>query len=128
MNPARADFITDLAYGVTIFVAIGLILLVELLAVVGGWAFAPSAGAAPAVPIPPVDEVSNTMALGQVLYTKYVYLFQLAGLILLVAMVGAIVLTLRRRADVQRQDTRTQNLRPREQAVELKKVRSGSGV
>ncbi|SDF69912.1 NADH dehydrogenase subunit J [Limimonas halophila] len=107
---------------------IGLVLLAELLMVLGGWAFAPQAGAAAQVPIPPADEISNTAALGRVIYTKYIYLFQAAGLVLLVAMVGAIVLTLRRRPGVQRQRVYTQNMRPREQAVELKKVRSGSGV
>jgi len=107
---------------------IGLILLAELLMVLGGWAIAPSAQAGAQVPIPPAEEVSNTAALGRVIYTKYIYLFQAAGLVLLVAMVGAIVLTLRRRPGVQRQAVHTQNMRPREQAVELKKVRSGSGV
>lgn len=107
---------------------IGLILLAELLMVLGGWTLGPAAEAGAQVPIPPVEDVSNTAALGQVLYTKYIYLFQASGVVLLVAMVGAIVLTLRRRPGVQRQEVSTQNLRPREQAVELKKVRSGSGV
>jgi len=107
---------------------IGLILLAELLMVLGGWTLGPAGEAGAQVPIPPVEDVSNTAALGQVLYTKYIYLFQASGVVLLVAMVGAIVLTLRRRPGVQRQEVRTQNFRPREQAVELKKVRSGSGV
>ena len=80
------------------------------------------------MPIPPPDQVDNTEALGRVLYTKYVYLFQAAGLVLLVAMVGAIVLTLRQREGVRRQSISKQVGRRREEGVELKDVPSGSGV
>jgi NADH-quinone oxidoreductase subunit J len=107
---------------------IGLILLVELVMVLGGWAISPEAAQVAQVPMLPPDQVSNTAALGNVLYTKYVYLFQAAGVVLLVAMVGAIVLTLRERPGVKRQDITEQNYRTRDQAVELKKVKSGSGV
>jgi NADH-quinone oxidoreductase subunit J len=107
---------------------IGLILLAELVLVLGSWVIAPGAQAAAKAPIPPVDEVSNTAALGNVLYTDYIYLFQASGIVLLVAMVGAIVLTLRSREGVRRQSIRTQNLRSREQSVEIKKVQSGSSV
>ena len=67
--------------------------------VADGWTVAPTALAKPASPIPPSDLVSNSHALGQVLYTQYAYLFQAAGLVLLVAMIGAIVLSLRGHSD-----------------------------
>jgi NADH-quinone oxidoreductase subunit J len=107
---------------------IGLILLVELILVVGGWTLAPEAAAVAGAPAPAVAEMSNTHALGQVLYTRYVYLFQGAGLVLLVAMIGAIVLTLRERAGVRRQSIAVQIGRTRADAVELKKVEPGRGV
>jgi NADH-quinone oxidoreductase subunit J len=68
------------------------------------------------------------MALGLVLYTRYVYYFQVAGLILLVAMIGAIVLTLHHRPTVKRQDVRAQNARSKATAIEIKQVRSGQGI
>ena len=107
---------------------IGLILLVELILVVAAWSVAPEASAVARVPIPPPDQVDNTRALGQVLYTKYVYLFQASGLVLLIAMVGAIVLTLRQREGVRRQSVARQVARRREEGVELKDMPSGSGV
>jgi len=107
---------------------IGLILLVELIMVLGGWAVSPEATNMARVPAPPPDEVSNTQALGRELYTRYVYLFQAAGIVLLVAMIGAIVLTLRSRPGVRRQSIAEQNYRTREQAVEVKKVEPGSGM
>lgn len=105
---------------------VGLILLVELFLIAGGWVSAPNAAQVAATPI--VEGVTNTRAIGQVLYTKYIYLFQVAGLILLVAMIGAIVLTLRHRPGVRRQSTLQQLDRRRDQAVELKKVKPGQGV
>ncbi len=75
-----------------------------------------------------VSEVSNTRALGRVLYTDYIYLFQLAGLILLVAMIGAITLTLRRRENVRKQSISTQNDRTREDTIEVVKVPYRIGV
>jgi len=107
---------------------IGIILLVELLLVLGTWIAVPETAAVAGVPIPPPDQVSNTRALGAVLYTKYVYLFQASGLILLVAMIGAIVLTLRRRDGVRRQSISEQVGRRRDESVEVKKVPSRSGV
>jgi NADH-quinone oxidoreductase subunit J len=108
--------------------AVGLALLAELLFyVVGRWA-APAAGLT-AAPVPAGGvAISNTRALGDILYTRYVFAFQAAGLILLVAMVGAIVLTLRRRADVRRQSISAQLARTRGQAVEVVKVPLGSGT
>ena len=107
---------------------IGLILLVELLLVAGAWLAEPVLVAEATVPIPPFEQVHNTRALGQVLYTDYVYLFQASGLVLLVAMIGAIVLTLRQREGVRRQSISEQVGRSREESVEIKKVPSRSGV
>ena len=107
---------------------IGAIVLFELLSVLGFWAFAPGAGTAIATPIPPLDVTTNTAALGAVLYTRYVYFFQVAGLVLLVAMVGAIVLTLQHKRDVKRQNISAQIGRTREEAVELVEVESGRGL
>jgi NADH-quinone oxidoreductase subunit J len=75
-----------------------------------------------------VSEVSNTRALGRVLYTDYIYLFQVAGLILLVAMIGAITLTLRRRENVRKQSISTQNDRTREETIQVVKVPNRMGV
>ena len=74
-----------------------------------------------------VSEVSNTRALGRVLYTDYIYLFQIAGLILLVAMIGAITLTLRRREGVRRQSISMQNDRTREETIQVVKVSNRTG-
>ena len=78
--------------------------------------------------LPAQQGVHNTRALGRVIYTDYIYLFQLAGLILLVAMVGAIVLTLRRRSGVRRQVISEQNSRTRQETIRLAKVQSGKGA
>jgi NADH-quinone oxidoreductase subunit J len=124
VSQMREGFLQYLPIGATI----GLILLVELFMVLGGWAISPDAAQVAQVPTPPPEEVSNTAALGNVLYTKYIYLFQAAGIVLLVAMIGAIVLTLRTRSGVKRQSTREQSWRTREESVEIKKVQPGSGV
>jgi len=106
---------------------IGLVLLCELfLVLVAGWS--PGAPVKTAGSAPTSDAVSNTVALGQLLYTRYVYAFQAAGVILLVAMIGAIVLTLRAREDVRRQKIAIQVARARRETIELVKVRSGEGV
>ena len=107
---------------------VGLILLVELLLVFAGWVMSPLAEIAAQAPIPPAGQMTNTHALGLVLYTRYVYLFQAAGLVLLVSMVGAIVLTLRHRADVRRQSVGVQLARSRRDSLEIKNVPTGSGI
>jgi NADH-quinone oxidoreductase subunit J len=107
---------------------IGIILLVELLLVFAGWAVAPGAGALAQVAATPAGSISNTHALGAVLYTKYLYLFESAGMILLVAMVGAIVLTLRERTGVRRQSIADQLSRRGADSIEMKKVPSRSGI
>ena len=78
--------------------------------------------------MPPATEVANTHAIGRILYTEFIYVFQAAGVILLIAMIGASVLTLRRREGVRKQRIGEQLARRREQTVELKKVQPGSGV
>ena len=107
---------------------IGLVLLAELILVFGAWAVAPEAASVAQQPIPPIDQVTNTEAIGRVLYTDYVYLFQACGMILLVAMIGAIVLTLRKREGVRRQSISKQVSRKVSDSVEVKKVPSRSGV
>ena len=105
---------------------IGLVVLVEIAFVVGAWTIGPVAIANVTTPMPP--GMTNTMALGRVLYTQYVYLFQAAGLILLTAMIGAIVLTLRHKAGVKRQNVAIQNARTPAEAVEVRKVASRQGI
>ena len=107
---------------------IGAILLGELLLAVTAWTFAPQAPTLVADRIPAAGEVTNTEAIGQVLYTKYVYFFELSGLILLVAMIGAIVLTLRHRVGVKRQNIGVQVARDPALAIEIKKVETGRGI
>jgi len=107
---------------------IGLILLVELVFIVAGWQIAPEAASSIAVPVPSPEVMTNTHAIGQVLYTKYIYLFQVAGLVLLVAMIGAIVLTHRRREGVRKQNISAQVARDPKEAVELRDVEVGKGI
>jgi NADH-quinone oxidoreductase subunit J len=106
---------------------VGLVFLVELALVMGSWAFGPGVSGAVKLPIQPA-EMTNTAALGHVLYTHYVYFFQAAGLVLLVAMIGAIVLTLRHKPGVRRQVIAEQIARGPATAVELRKVKSREGV
>jgi len=108
--------------------AVGLVLAAELVFVLAPWAFSASVPEAIAVPIPDPGEIHNTKALGLVLYTDYAYLFQASGLVLLVAMVGAIVLTLREREGVKRQSIARQVARTRGQGVETVSVKSREGV
>jgi NADH-quinone oxidoreductase subunit J len=105
---------------------IGGIFLAELLLVVGAWAIGPGVPQAITSPIP--TTVPNTEAIGLVLYTRYVYFFQAAGMILLVAMIGAILLTLHHRARVRRQDIGAQVARTPAASIEIVKVRSGQGL
>lgn len=105
---------------------IGLILLVEL--VLLGSTIAISPDMISHASAPSAGDVSNTKALGEILYTKYVFFFQTAGLILLVAMVGAIVLTLRHRTGIKRQNVAAQIARGPATAIEIKKVEPGQGI
>jgi NADH-quinone oxidoreductase subunit J len=105
---------------------VGLILFVELFAVISYWALGSSISGASAAPM--VADIGNTQALGALIYTRYVFAFQAAGLVLLVAMIGAIVLTLRSRVAVRRQNLRAQLYRPRAASVEVVKAELGKGV
>jgi NADH-quinone oxidoreductase subunit J len=105
---------------------IGLVVLIEIAFVVGAWTIGPVSIANVATPMPP--GMTNTMALGRVLYTQYVYLLEAAGLILFTAMIGAIVLTLRHKAGVKRQNVAIQNARTPAEAVEVRKVASRQGI
>ena len=107
---------------------VGVVLLVELLVVIGGWTLAPDAAKGGAAPAPAPETLTNTEALGELLYTHYIYLFQAGGLVLLVAMIGAIVLTHRRRSGVRRQRIADQVRRTPAEAVELRKVPTGKGI
>jgi NADH-quinone oxidoreductase subunit J len=105
---------------------VGLVLLAELLIVLGGWTLAPEAAAGGSAPTP--QAVSNTDALGQLIYTHYFYLFQASGVVLLIAMIGAIVLTFRRRPGVRRQNIGEQLRRHPEDSIEVRKIQTGKGI
>jgi NADH-quinone oxidoreductase subunit J len=105
---------------------IGIVLLAEILLVVGAWTLGGGTPRVAAAPIP--TDVSNTEAIGLVLYTKYIYYFQAAGLVLLVAMIGAIVLTLRHKEGVKRQNISDQVARTPATAIEVVKVQPGRGL
>ncbi len=121
---------SDLRKGAMQYVPIGLllggVLLAELFALYSAWQFAPQVEMNRAAPI--VEGVSNTESLGALLYTEYVFAFQIAGLILLVSMIGAIVLSLRTRGGVRKQKVADQFSRTVEDSMEIKKVNSGSGA
>jgi NADH-quinone oxidoreductase subunit J len=107
---------------------VGAVLLAELVLVLGGWTIRPEISQAITAPIPAVSGTTNTAALGQILYTRYVYFFQAAGLVLLVAMIGAIVLTLHHKPKARRQDPGDQIARTKSTAIEIVKVKSGQGL
>jgi len=119
----RSGFVGYLPIGALV----GFILLAELVLVIGSWAVAPGVPGRAIASATGGVALTNTRALGDILYTRYLFAFQAAGLILLVAMVGAIVLTLRRRPDVRRQSISAQLARTRAQSVEIVKVPVGSG-
>src|ERR1700758_2782922 len=118
----RQGFLNYLPIGAVI----GVILLVELISILLAWVIAP--GVPKAITAPIAADVSNTQALGLVLYTRYVYFFQAAGVILLVAMIGAIVLALQHKAGVKRQSISQQVARRRSTAIDIVKVKSGQGL
>jgi NADH-quinone oxidoreductase subunit J len=118
----REGFLEYLPFGLVI----GAIFLAELLLVGGGWVINPDVVKSATSTIP--ANVSNTEALGLVLYTQYIHYFQIAGMVLLVAMIGAIVLTLRHKVSVKRQDINVQNARTPELAMSVRTVPSGQGL
>jgi NADH-quinone oxidoreductase subunit J len=105
---------------------VGIVLLLELMGTASLWKFSVASPGALAYPTP--GGVSNTEALGQILYTDYIYYFQIAGLVLLVAMIGAIVLTLRHRPGVRRQNIGRQNARVMSEAMTVVDVKPGQGA
>ena len=105
---------------------VGIIMLLELLLVAGSFVISPHVAGGSAVPI--AEGISNTKALGEVIYTRYVFVFQAAGGVLLVAMIGAIVLTLQHRPNVKRQNAAKQTRRKRHEGVEVVSVKSGQGL
>jgi NADH-quinone oxidoreductase subunit J len=107
---------------------VGLIVAAELIIVIGGATISPKIASTVSMPIPPLDKRTNTAALGDVLYTHYVYFFQVAGLVLLVAMIGAIVLTLKHRTDVKRQNIARQVARTPETAIAIANPKPGQGL
>ena len=107
---------------------IGVVLLMQLGLAFGVWEFSDGVDTRLGNPIPPLEQAHNTQALGLILYDRYILLFQLSGLILLVAMIGAIVLTLRHRTDVKRQNVVAQMMRDPAKAIEMKDVKPGQGL
>jgi NADH-quinone oxidoreductase subunit J len=120
----RQGFLQYLPVGTVI----GVIFFIELVLVLGAWVVDPAVLRTPMAAIPPADRLTNTEAIGRVLYTQYFYFFQAAGLVLLVAMIGAIVLTLRERVGVKRQDISRQVARTPETAMEVRKVPFRQGI
>jgi NADH-quinone oxidoreductase subunit J len=107
---------------------IGVVLLMQLGLAFGVWEFSDGVDTRLGNPIPSLEQAHNTQALGLILYDRYILLFQLSGLILLVAMIGAIVLTLRHRTDVKRQNVVAQMMRDPAKAIEMKDVKPGQGL
>jgi len=122
----------DLRKGAMQFVPVGLlfggILLAELVMLYLVWETAPEAGINAASPVDAGSSLTNAEALGQILYTQYLFPFQVSGLILLVSMIGAIVLTLRTRSGVLRQKVGNQVSRTIDETMEIRKVTTGAGV
>jgi NADH-quinone oxidoreductase subunit J len=119
----RAGFATYLPLGAMV----GLVLMGELVAVAYGWDLSAARGHI-GEKTPALDQVTNTAALGRVLYTKYAYFFEIAGLILLVAMIGAIVLTLRQRVNVRRQSVSVQVSRGPKTSLVICRPETGKGL
>jgi len=121
-----AELKAEMAKFMPLALLIGLVILMQMVMAYGAWESAHGASKLLANPI--TAEHHNTEALGLILYDEYFLLFQLSGLILLVAMIGAIVLTLRHRKDVKRQDILAQIFRDPAEAMELKDVKPGQGL
>jgi NADH-quinone oxidoreductase subunit J len=123
-----AELKAEMAKYVPLGGLIGVILLMQLFLAFGSWEFSDGVETRLGNPAPPLDVAHNTQALGLIVYDEFFLAFQLSGLILLVAMVGAIVLTLRHRIDVKRQDPVAQMMRDPKTAMELKDVKPGQGL
>ena len=121
-----AELKAEMARYMPLAMLIGLIILMQFVMAFGAWEANAAAEGLRAQVAP--ENMHNTQALGMILYDRYFLLFQLAGLILLVAMIGAIVLTLRHRQDVKRQDVIAQMMRDPAKAMELRDVKPGQGL
>ncbi len=119
----KSGFLSYLPVGLLV----GFILLAEIIMAAGAWVLNPALSKLENVPVTPT-ELTNTAAFGQVLYSDHVYYFEAAGILLLIAMVGAIVLTLRQREGVRRQDIAAQVARTPKDSIEVKKVETGQGI
>lgn len=111
---------------IPIGLAVGVVILLELIVVVGGWKYRDTFSETKFLNFE--KDFTNTHAIGNVMYTEYIHLFQISGLILLLSMIGAIVLTYRKREGVKRQDYFTQVGREREDSIKLVEVESGKGI
>ena len=123
-----AELKGEMAKYMPIGLLVAVILLIQLAFGLGAWVSADGAMGLHQAPTPDANQIDNTRALGLLLYDKYLYLFQLAGLILLVAMIGAIVLTLRHRRDIKRQNVLHQMWRDPAKALEMVDVKPGQGL
>lgn len=123
-----AELKSEMAKYMPIGLLVAVILLIQLAFGLGAWVSADGAMGLHQAPTPDADKIDNTRALGLLLYDKYLYLFQLSGLILLVAMIGAIVLTLRHRRDIKRQNVLHQMWRDPAKALEMVDVKPGQGL
>ena len=123
-----AELKAEMAKYIPLAGLIGVVILIQLSMALGQWQFSEGFDARLGNPIPPLSELHNTAALGAIIYDQYFLLFQLAGLILLVAMIGAIVLTLRHRSDVKRQNVLAQMYRDPAKAMDVKDVKPGQGL
>jgi NADH-quinone oxidoreductase subunit J len=120
-----AELKAEMARYMPLALLIGVVILMQLAVAFGAWGFSDGFEGRVAAP---AGDVQNTAALGLLIYDKYFMLFQLAGLILLVAMIGAIVLTLRHRVDIKRQNVLAQMYRDPAKAMELRDVKPGQGL
>ena len=123
-----AELKGEMARSMPLALVIGVVILIQLVLGVGAWVQSDGAMGLRAAITPDAAQVENTKALGLLIYDKYILLFQLSGLILLVAMIGAIVLTLRHRKDVKRQNVLHQMWRDPAKAMELMDVKPGQGL
>ena len=123
-----AELKGEMARTMPLALLIGVVIIMELAMGVGAWVQADGAMGLRAAVAPAADQVENTRALGLLIYDKYILLFQLSGLILLVAMIGAILLTMRHRKDVKRQNVLHQMWRDPAKAMELVDVKPGQGL
>ncbi len=120
-----AELKAEMAKYMPLALLIGVVIIMQLALAFGVWGFADGVEGRIAAP---AGDLDNTRALGLLIYDKYILLFQLAGLILLVAMIGAIVLTLRHRVDIKRQNVLEQMYRDPAKAMELRDVKPGQGL